>query len=163
MTETAEKNGKKIPKWVTTIAVLIPVVSSAGAAWYSLIAGDPEAQVKAKVAEAISKKTWRTLSRQANASSLMINKLHLRVVQFQAKEEERTAMTLQRRIEELEKLLKEKTSRKSSLDLKIRQALEKERARRVAAEQHLLRKFRAARGMKKLRQLPAKLDEAAKK
>jgi TolA-binding protein len=163
MTKEKEKHGK-IPKWAAVLVIVIPAVSSAGAAWYGLIKGDPEAKIKAGVAEAVSKKTWRTLRKQVNEMARTINKLHLRVVQFQAKEEVRTAIELQKRIEELEAQLKKKPAngRRRVAVIQAQIDLEKERARRVKAEKTLIRKRKAVKGVKKINTLPANLDEASK-
>jgi len=79
----------KQPRWAVVLAILIPSISSAGAAWYGLIVGDPEAKER-------SRKTWTTLSDA-------YRKLHLNVVHMQGQLEGYNNAKLVLKIEELEK------------------------------------------------------------
>jgi hypothetical protein len=92
----AEENGNgkrfKAPKWALALAILIPSISSAGAAWYSLIAGDQDAHKK-------SDKTWKTLSDA-------YRKLHLTVVHMQGQAEGYNNAKLMKQIEALQNEVK---------------------------------------------------------
>jgi len=98
-------NGRKLPRWVGIATVLIGSISSAGAAWYGLIKGDPDAQHQAAQAEVKSDKVYDTLRRQQNQMAKVLNSLQLWQVAQQAKQEARTSMQLQAELEALHKKL----------------------------------------------------------
>lgn len=93
-----DKNGRKIPKWVIVLSILIPAVSSAGAAWYTLIKGDPNAAVAKDRVD----KTWKEMKREVRKLTRAYNKLHIRVVYFQAREEGHTSGALQAKLDQLQ-------------------------------------------------------------
>lgn len=103
----AEENGKKLkaPKWALALAILIPSISSAGAAWYGLIVGDPEAKEKANT-------SYNTLSDA-------YRKLHLMVVHMQGQQEGYNNAKLMQKIEDLEKENDKLRSEEPSTPVKV--------------------------------------------
>jgi gluconate kinase len=65
--------------------------------------------------EPVAEQTWTTLKAQVDKQSEVINKMHRRLIYFQAKEESRTAMQLQAQLEALQKKYDELKSQKSSV------------------------------------------------
>jgi hypothetical protein len=53
--------------------------------------------------EPIAERTWKTLRRQVNKQSEIINRLHIRMVAFQAAQEARTAFELEGKLDALQK------------------------------------------------------------
>lgn len=83
------RNGKKYPKWALVLSILIPSVSTAGAAWYGFFAGDPEARKE-------TGKSYETLSRA-------FNNLNLAVAHMRGQMQGAHNAKLMKQIEELRK------------------------------------------------------------
>ena len=52
--------------------------------------------------EPVAEQTWKTLKEQVDKQSEVINRIHVRMAYFQAKEESRTAMQIQKQLEDLQ-------------------------------------------------------------
>jgi len=81
--------GERAFSWCKALAVLVSAVIACYAAF---VKGEP-----------VADKTWETLRAQVNKQSDVINKLHLRIVAFQAREETQTAMSIQHKLDDLQK------------------------------------------------------------
>lgn len=81
--------GEQVFSWCKALAVLVPAIIACYAAFFK---GEP-----------VAEKTWDTLRAQVNKQSDSINKLHLRIVYFQAQSETQTAIAIQQKLDQLQK------------------------------------------------------------
>ena len=147
-----EKIGKRVPKWAVVLSILIPSVSSAAAAWYSLIKGDPEAKDRVDT-------TYKTMRIGVNRLTEAYNKLHLRVVAFQAREEGATAGALQAKLDDLQnkydRLIVQQTKAPAA-QVKVLEGLLAQERKLRRREVQTLQGAKEAKSTKKMKTLPSK-------
>lgn len=150
--------GERLVNWGKALSLF---GAAAVACYGAFFKGEPQAAKANWKAD----QTWRTVRRQVNKQSEVINKMHMRMVYFQAKEETWNAAKIQAKLDTLQRqydaLNASKVTPKAAKILQDKLEESRETNRELDIKNKAIKQMKGAKARPQVQQLPIKLEDAA--